>query len=219
MGFVDDQRVVVAQLPVALQLAQQDAVRHHFEPGVGSGAIRESDLEADGAADVGAQFRRDPIGDGARGDASRLRVADQPERAASGFEADLRQLRRLAGAGRAAHDDQLMVPQRFRDLFAMRHDRQRVVELDLQGQRAQPLDARQRIVDRLAERLGRLLRLRIGRLAREQPVELARQPRPIGKSHSAQPLAQGEQRRVLGAGRRKQGKLSNAAFGRKAGEE
>ena len=109
MRLVDDQRVVAAQLPVVLQLAQQDAVRHQLDAAVRAGAIGEAHLVADRAADGRAELRGEAAGDGARGDASRLRVTDQPERAAAGFEADLRQLRRLAGTGRAADDDQLML--------------------------------------------------------------------------------------------------------------
>ena len=64
----------------------------------------------------------------------------------------------------------------------MRGDRQRRVVLELQRQRAQALDAGDRIVDRLAAARRRppsALR-GVGRPAREQPIELARQPRPIG---------------------------------------
>jgi hypothetical protein len=165
--LVDDQRVVVAELPIVLQLAQQDAVRHHFESRVRPGTVGEANLEADCATDVSPKLRGDPAGNGACSDTPRLRVADQPERAAACFEADLRQLRRLARAGRAADDDELMLLQRLRDLLAMRDDRQRSVVLDLQRQRTQALDTGNGIIDRLAERIGCLLRLRVERLARE----------------------------------------------------
>ena len=64
---------------------------------------------------------------GARGDAARLGVADQAVEAAAEFEADLRQLRRLARAGLAADDDDLMLLDGCRDLGAARIDRQRLV--------------------------------------------------------------------------------------------
>ena len=45
--LVDDDRVVAAQLAVALQLGQQDAVGHHLDPGVRRGPVGEADLVAD----------------------------------------------------------------------------------------------------------------------------------------------------------------------------
>ena len=107
--FVDDQRVVAAQQPIVLELAQQDAVGHQLDAAVRAGAIGEAHLIAHCAADGRPQLRGQAIRDRARGDATRLRVSDQTERAATRFEADLRQLRRLARARRAADDDQLML--------------------------------------------------------------------------------------------------------------
>jgi hypothetical protein len=147
-------------------------------------------------ADGGAELCSDPAGDGACSDASRLRVADQAKRSAARCDADLRQLRRLAGTRRSADDDQLPLLQRVRDLLAMRDDRQRRVVLDFEWQSSESLDARERIVDRLVQRIDSPLRLRIRCLASEQPVQLARQPRPIRIAHPCQPLAQSEQRRI-----------------------
>ena len=49
--LVDDQRVVLPQHPVALDLGEQDAVGHQFDEGVVAGAGGEPDLVADGVAE------------------------------------------------------------------------------------------------------------------------------------------------------------------------
>jgi len=63
------------------------------------------------------------------GDPARLGVADQARRAQTEREADFRQLRGLAGAGFAAHHDDLVIADRGGDGLAMSADRQAVVEL------------------------------------------------------------------------------------------
>jgi hypothetical protein len=125
--LVDDQRVVLPQLRVALRLGEQDAVGHQLDVAVGADAVGEADLEADGAAQFALQLLGDARGGGAGGDAARLGVADQPVGAAAQFQADLRQLRRLARAGLAADDDHLVLRDGLGDLAALRADRQLVV--------------------------------------------------------------------------------------------
>ncbi len=126
VGLVDDQRVVTAQHPVALDLGEQDAVGHHFdERGV-------ADLvgEADGVADVVAELRPDllgdPFGDRARRDPAGLGVTDHPVDAATCLEAQLRQLGALSRAGLAGDDHDLMVTNRVEDLVSPLGDRERV---------------------------------------------------------------------------------------------
>ena len=72
--------------------------------------VGEPHLVADGLAELGAQLLGDPLGDRAGGEAARLGVADQPCDAAAELEADLRQLRGLAGPGLAGDDHDLVVP-------------------------------------------------------------------------------------------------------------
>ncbi len=124
MRLVDDQRVVGVQQPVALGFGEQDAVGHELDVGVGRQLVGEAHLEADGVAERGFQFLGDARGDGARGDAPRLRVADQAGDAALQLEADLGQLRGLARAGLAADDDDLVGGDGARDLLAPGDDRQ-----------------------------------------------------------------------------------------------
>ena len=71
--------------------------------------VREADLVADRLAERRVELLRDARRHGARGDAARLRVADEAVHAAPELEADLRQLRRLAGARLAADDDDLVL--------------------------------------------------------------------------------------------------------------
>ncbi len=114
--FVEDDRVVRGEQPVALRFGEQDAVGHHFDVGVRAGAIGEADLEADGAAQRHGELLRQARGDAARGDAARLGVADQAAHAALQLQADLRQLGGLAGTGRTADDHHRMRADRLRDV-------------------------------------------------------------------------------------------------------
>ena len=88
--LVDDDRVVGGEVAVALRLGEQDAVGHQLDVRVGLRLVGEAHLVADRLADARAELLRDARRDRARGDAPRLRVADQPALAAAGGEADLR---------------------------------------------------------------------------------------------------------------------------------
>ena len=127
--LVDDQRVVGAQQRVALRLGEQDAVGHQLDRGAALQPVLEAHLEADDLAERRVQLLGDALGDARRGDAPRLRVADQPAAAgtdaATQLERDLRQLGGLARAGLAADDDDRVLAHRPRDLVPPRRDRQR----------------------------------------------------------------------------------------------
>ena len=111
--LVDDDRVVAAQQPVAVDLVEQDAVGHERDAGVFGDLVGEAHLVADGRAERHLQLLRDALGDRARGDPARLGVRDA---GAAELEADLRQLRRLARSGRAGDDHDLVVADGARDL-------------------------------------------------------------------------------------------------------
>ena len=120
--LVDDDRVVGEERAVAARLGEQDAVGHELHPRARRGAVGEADLVADGAAERHRHFLGDPRRHRARGEAPRLRVPDQPALAAAGGDADLRELRRLARAGLAAHDHDRVRADRRGDLAgALRH--------------------------------------------------------------------------------------------------
>jgi len=78
-------------------------------------AVVEPHRVADRAAELDAELLGDPHRDRARGDPPRLRVRD---RAAAELEADLRQLRRLPGAGLARDDHDLVVADRRQQVLA-----------------------------------------------------------------------------------------------------
>src|SRR5690554_6559265 len=104
--FVDDDGVVFAQHPVAVDLVQQDAVGHQLDACALADAVGETHLVDDQAADLLAEFFGDALGDGAGGDAARLGVADA---LVAEFEQHFRQLRGLAGAGGAGDEHDLVV--------------------------------------------------------------------------------------------------------------
>ena len=128
--LVDDERVVAAEHPVALQLGEQDAVGHHLQQGVLSRGVGEPDLVAHERPQLGAQLLADALGDRAGGDPPGLGVTDHPLDPAAQLEADLGQLGGLAGPGLAGDDDDLVVADQRLDLVATLADRQlgRVVE-------------------------------------------------------------------------------------------
>ena len=111
-------------------IGQEDAVGHQFDIRVGTRLVAEAHLVADDLSQRRGQLLRDPRRDAAGGDASRLRMPDQPADAAPVLEADLGQLRGLAGAGLAADDDDLVVGHGARDLVALGGDGQRFGEGD-----------------------------------------------------------------------------------------
>jgi hypothetical protein len=93
--LVDDDRVLLAQVPVALRFGEQDAVSHELDVGARADLVGKADLVADRPAEFGLQFLRD---------APRLSVADEFRHVTSEFEQNFRQLRGLArvGLGQAA---------------------------------------------------------------------------------------------------------------------
>ena len=128
MGLVDDKRVVAAQHRIRLNLRQQDAVRHELDEGCGADLIRETHLVADHLAALAAhglaQLVGDAVRDRTRREPARLGVPDHAGHAAAQLHADLRQLRRLARAGLARHDDHLVVADGAGDLVAAGAHRQ-----------------------------------------------------------------------------------------------
>jgi hypothetical protein len=114
VGLVEDDRVVAAEVAVARQFGEQHAVGHHLDRGVAGRAIVEPHLVADDPAQLDLELGRDALGDRAGRDPTRLRVSDPLP---AQLEADLRQLRRLAGSGLPRDDHDLVLGDRARDVL------------------------------------------------------------------------------------------------------
>ena len=123
VGLVDDDRVVAAQVAVALQLGQQDAVGHQLDPARGRGLVGEPHLIADEIPERGPELGGDPLRDRACRDPARLGVPDDPVRTSAHLQADLGQLRRLPRPGLAGDDHDLVVADGRGDVFAALGDR------------------------------------------------------------------------------------------------
>jgi hypothetical protein len=122
--LVDDDRVVGAQLPVGVRLGEQHAVGHHLEDRVRAGLVLEADLVADEALGRPGELLGEAVREAARGDAPRLRAADETRGAALELEADLGKLRGLARPRLAADDRHRMLADEARDFVAVLRDRQ-----------------------------------------------------------------------------------------------
>ena len=121
MRLVDDDRIVAPQQRIALRLRQQNAIGHQLDIGVGRHLVGETHLVTHRLSQWRFQFLRDARGHRARGNAPRLRVADQSFDAALQLQTDFRQLRGFARTRFTANDDHLIFTDRARDVRAPRH--------------------------------------------------------------------------------------------------
>ncbi len=212
MRLVDDDRVVLVETAVPLRLGEQHAVGEDLDEAVAAGAIVEPDLVADAAAERLAQLLGDPRRHAPRRDPTRLRVPDRAGRAAPEREADLGKLRRLARAGLAAHDDDLVPLDRGGDLVALRGDGQLVGKgrfRSLSSPPLAPLDRRVELRRDLLDDLGpwRLAvppaspsRAAAAATATE-PAQSATQPRAVGEHAPVEPGPQAVEGRFCHATR------------------
>jgi hypothetical protein len=102
-----------------MRLGEQDPVGHHLDDGVGPRLVLEADLVADEPFRRSGKLVREAVGEAARGDAPRLRAADEAGGAASEREADLRDLRGLPRPGLAADDGDRVRGDELADRVAM----------------------------------------------------------------------------------------------------
>ena len=124
MCLVDDDRLVGVEVGIGLRLGEQDAVGHELDPAFRRRPVLEADLDADASPDLRFQLLRQPRRDRARRQPAWLGVADQATGPQPKIETDFRQLRRLARAGFAADDDDLMVLDQLGDIGTPLIDRQ-----------------------------------------------------------------------------------------------
>ena len=76
MSFVDNDGVIRFKQRIPLRLSKENAVRHQLDCCARSRLISESNLVAHHVAQRGFEFFSDTLGNGARSDAARLRMAD-----------------------------------------------------------------------------------------------------------------------------------------------
>ncbi len=124
VGFIEDERVVLQQAAVALDLGEQDAVGHQFDQGAVADLVGEPDRVADYVAERAVQLVGDALRDSPGGQPTGLRVPDGAAHAPPDVEADLGQLGRLAGAGFSGDDHHLMREYRSGDVLAPIGDRE-----------------------------------------------------------------------------------------------
>ncbi len=188
VGLVDDDRVVLIEVPIALHLGQQDAVGHELDEARRRRLVVKTHLVADGISQGRTDLVGHAGGDGAGGDTTRLRVPDGPVDTTAGFEADFRELRRLAGARLAADDDDAMPLDGFDDVAALLADRQLVRIRHRRHARRPKLRLLCRPLGRLQD-LHQLLRRRLP--PARKFVQAPLQTMPIAQHRSPDHLADG----------------------------
>ena len=122
VGLVDDQHVVALEKLVTLELGQQHAVGQHPDVVAFTHPLAEPHPVADGIAERGRQLLGNPFRNRAGGDAPWLSLADHAVHAVSRHEADLGDLRALAGTGLPADHQYRMFPHQFPQLLRMGAD-------------------------------------------------------------------------------------------------
>ena len=186
MRLVDDQGVVAGQIAVALQLVQQDAVRHQLDQRTVADLVGEPDREPDRLAQLGAEFLRDPLGNGPRRQPPRLGVPDHALHTAPELETDLRDLGRLPGPGLTRDHHDLVLPDRGRDVVLQLTDRQLFRIRDLRYGEPPRLDPALSLLDRADHTLQRLRPLP-GVLAGPHPLQPPPKLLPVGPHQPLEP--------------------------------
>ena len=124
MRLVDDQRVVLVEKAVMLGFRQQDAIGHQLDQTLRPSLVLKPHLEADRLPQRLLQFLGDTRRHRAGGDAARLGMANEAGLPPPRLQADLGQLRRLAGTRLAADDDHLMGKDRGQNFVLLLRHRQ-----------------------------------------------------------------------------------------------
>ena len=133
VSLIDDDRVVLAEEPVALNLVEQHTVGHELDRGVLAGLIVEADLITDQGIRfirAGAELLCDAVCHAAGGDAPGLGVSDALALAAPKVEAHLRDLRGFTGTSLTGDDDDLVFSDSLFDIRLPLRDGQLAGEVD-----------------------------------------------------------------------------------------
>ena len=131
MRFIKNEHRVSPQHRVALDLGEQDAIRHELHACLAARVVTEAHFAADFTAPGNAELFGDAFGDAHGCHATRLGAADHAlevgmltHAATESFEAHLRKLRRFAGTRLTRQNDDLMPLNRRDDLFTAGRDGQ-----------------------------------------------------------------------------------------------
>ena len=108
MSLVDDDRVVPQQVPVVVDLGEQDAVGHQLHQRVRAGVVTEPDRVAHCPADRRTGLLGNALRQGARRDPTRLGVTDHAADPAAELQAQLGQLGGLPRTRLAGNDHHLI---------------------------------------------------------------------------------------------------------------
>ena len=122
--FIENDRVVVRQVRIALRFRQQNAIGHQLDVGLRIRPVIKANLAADLPAPRHLQLLGNPARDGQGRHPTRLRATDLRLDAQPGFQAHLGNLRRLARARLACNHHDLAPANRRHDLVLAHGDRQ-----------------------------------------------------------------------------------------------
>ena len=105
MRFIDNNRVVSAQVSIGLRFGQKNPIGHQFQIRIFGGAIFEPDFITDSPTQILPEFFGNPAGIRHGRNAARLGMSDNAVDAPSRCQAELGQLRGFAGAGFTGYND------------------------------------------------------------------------------------------------------------------
>ena len=124
MRLIDNDGVVLHQQTILLDLRQQDTVGHQLNHGVFADVVAEADFIADAAARLALQLFGNTVGDGSRGQTTRLSMADESFQPAAQLHADFGQLGGFTRTGLPGDDHHLVVAHRLENLLFFLANRQ-----------------------------------------------------------------------------------------------
>ena len=133
VGLIDDERVIIAQFAIALNLVEQYAVCHQLDGRGRADVVVEADLVAHQRLVFLAGFAQlvgNTVGHTAGSEASGLGMANYLTAAAPQLQAHFRNLGGLTGTRFASDDDHLVLADGPHDLFPAFADRQLLGEVD-----------------------------------------------------------------------------------------
>ncbi|CAH0222388.1 hypothetical protein SRABI106_01993 [Rahnella aquatilis] len=124
MRFIDDQRVVLHQHAILLDLRQQNTVGHQLNEGVFTDLIVKANFITDRVTERGIQLIGNTVGHSTRRQTSRLSMTNHAFNPATEFHTDFRDLCGFTGAGFTCDNHYLVIADSVIDVFFLLADRQ-----------------------------------------------------------------------------------------------